>query len=140
MTENTNEKPEPSVEKSKVLSPPSATIMTNSENIDKFNDFFVDWNKKDLDELVEYLSNKHKFDSSGEAHAIFRLIEWYQLWKEGFKPFQHRFWLVTDLSKNNNTINKFTGQKESNVIGITNDRNKLKSFKRNYKIEKVKFF
>jgi hypothetical protein len=35
---------------------------------------FVDWNQYNLDELCEYLDEKYRYNSSGEALAIFKLI------------------------------------------------------------------
>lgn len=39
---------------------------------------FVDWNKFSLDFLADYLENKYRFSSSGEALAIFKLVEFYR--------------------------------------------------------------
>ena len=39
---------------------------------------FTDWNKISLDKLSKYLENKYMFDSSVDAHAIFRLIDFYK--------------------------------------------------------------
>lgn len=38
----------------------------------------VDWNKKTLDELADYLENKWRFMSSGEAYSIMRMVEFYK--------------------------------------------------------------
>ena len=46
---------------------------------------FVDWNQYDLDYLVEYLENKWKYNSSGEALAIFKLIDFYKTHIEKYK-------------------------------------------------------
>jgi hypothetical protein len=42
---------------------------------------FVDWNQYDLDHFANYLEDKWKFSSSGEALAIFKLIEFYRTHK-----------------------------------------------------------
>jgi hypothetical protein len=39
---------------------------------------FLDWNTLTLDQMVEYLEEKHKFSSTGEAKCIFELIEFYK--------------------------------------------------------------
>lgn len=39
---------------------------------------FGDWNKLSLDDLSDYLEELHKFSSSGESFAIFKLIEFYK--------------------------------------------------------------
>jgi len=39
---------------------------------------FVDWNQFSMDELAEYLEDKHKYSSSGEALAIHKLVAFYQ--------------------------------------------------------------
>jgi len=39
---------------------------------------WIDWNTLSLDELVEYLKNKFKFDSSGTSKAVSKLIEFYE--------------------------------------------------------------
>ena len=38
---------------------------------------WMDWNKLTLDEMVEYLRNKYRFSSSGDAKCIYHLIEFY---------------------------------------------------------------
>jgi len=40
------------------------------------------WNDYPLDQLVEYLRNIYRFSSSGEAHAINRLIQFYEQKKD----------------------------------------------------------
>lgn len=42
---------------------------------------FVDWNQYDLDYLADYLENKYRFNSSGDALAIHKLIEFYRTHK-----------------------------------------------------------
>ena len=39
---------------------------------------FVDWNQYSLDVLADYLERKHMFSSSGEALAIYKLVEFYR--------------------------------------------------------------
>ena len=39
---------------------------------------FVDWNKFSMDELADYLDNKWKFHSSGEALAIGKMVDFYR--------------------------------------------------------------
>ena len=39
---------------------------------------FVDWNQYNLDVLSDYLERKHMFSSSGEALAIYKLVEFYR--------------------------------------------------------------
>ena len=39
---------------------------------------FLDWNTLTLDQMVEYLEDKHKFSSTGESLCIYRLIEFYK--------------------------------------------------------------
>ena len=39
---------------------------------------FVDWNQYSLDQLADYLRNKYMFQSSGEALAIYKLVEFYK--------------------------------------------------------------
>jgi hypothetical protein len=46
------------------------------DDFDK-NDVFFDWNKLTLDQKVEYLRNKYRFISSGEANCINSLIGFY---------------------------------------------------------------
>jgi hypothetical protein len=43
---------------------------------------WVDWNNYSLEQLVDYLRNKYRISSSGEAHAINRLIEFYEQKKD----------------------------------------------------------
>lgn len=38
---------------------------------------WFNWNSLSLDDMVEYLRNKYKFSSSGDALCIYRLIEFY---------------------------------------------------------------
>jgi len=42
------------------------------------SEFFIDWNKKSLDELVEILENKFRFDSSSTAKAVIELCNFYR--------------------------------------------------------------
>ena len=37
-----------------------------------------DWNKLTLDQMAKFLSDKHKFSSTGESRCIFALIEFYK--------------------------------------------------------------
>ena len=39
---------------------------------------WMDWNKLSLDDYCDYLEEKHKFSSTGEAKAIFELIRFYK--------------------------------------------------------------
>lgn len=39
---------------------------------------FVDWNKYSMDELADYLENKWKFSSSGDALAIYKFVKFYR--------------------------------------------------------------
>jgi hypothetical protein len=39
---------------------------------------WIDWNKLSLDEMVEYLKQKHQFSSTGESKCIFELIQFYE--------------------------------------------------------------
>jgi hypothetical protein len=39
---------------------------------------FLDWNTLTLDQMVEYLEEKHKLSSTGEAKCIFELIKYYK--------------------------------------------------------------
>lgn len=43
---------------------------------------WVDWNDYPLEQLVEYLRNTYRFSTSGEAHAINRLIKFYEQKKD----------------------------------------------------------
>lgn len=38
----------------------------------------LDWNTLSLDEMVKYLEDKFKFDSSGTAKCVHHLIEFYK--------------------------------------------------------------
>jgi outer membrane biogenesis lipoprotein LolB len=44
---------------------------------------FLNWNTLSLDQMVEYLEEKHKFSSTGESKCIFELIEFYKKHKDG---------------------------------------------------------
>jgi hypothetical protein len=44
---------------------------------------FLDWNTLTLDQMAEYLEEKYKFSSTGEAKCIFKLIEFYKKHKDG---------------------------------------------------------
>jgi len=44
---------------------------------------FLDWNTLTLDQMVDYLEEKHRFSSTGEAKCIFELIEFYKKHKDG---------------------------------------------------------
>lgn len=39
---------------------------------------FTDWNKLTLDDLSDYLENKYRFNSSGEALAILKMVDFYK--------------------------------------------------------------
>ena len=39
---------------------------------------FADWNKYSMDELADYLEQKWKFMSSGEALAIMKMVDFYK--------------------------------------------------------------
>jgi len=43
---------------------------------------FVDWNKFSMDELADYLENKWKYMSSGEALAIYKMVQFYREHKD----------------------------------------------------------
>lgn len=38
---------------------------------------WLDWNTLSLDQMVEYLKQKYRFSSSGDAKCIYHLIEFY---------------------------------------------------------------
>ena len=38
----------------------------------------IDWNKLSLDDYCDYLEEKYQFSSTGEAKAIFELINFYK--------------------------------------------------------------
>jgi len=44
----------------------------------KQNNVFTDWNKLSLDDLSDYLENKYRFNSSGEALAILKMVDFYR--------------------------------------------------------------
>jgi len=46
---------------------------------------FLDWNTLTLDQMVEYLKEKHKLSSTGESKCIFELIEFYKKHKDDIK-------------------------------------------------------
>ena len=46
--------------------------------LSKLPDGWIDWNTLTLDQMVEHLENKYKFDSSGDSLCIYRLIEFYK--------------------------------------------------------------
>lgn len=52
---------------------------------------FVDWNEKDLEELCLYLEDKHRYSSSGESMAIYRLIDFYR---------EHKYMINKSIRKN----------------------------------------
>lgn len=63
--------------------------LTTGERLDRINGVeqklpngWVDWNTYSLDQLVDYLKHKYRFVSTGEAHAIYRLIEFYEQKKD----------------------------------------------------------
>lgn len=76
--------------------------------------YFEDWNKKSLDELSEYLENKYQFNSSGEAKAIFTLIDFYKKNKEINEKYNQ---LYQDLNKIKLFLNPFTG-KQADLLKI----------------------
>jgi len=50
--------------------------------IDKLKEsVFTDWNQYDLDYLSDYLETKWQFQSSGEALAIMKMIDFYRTHK-----------------------------------------------------------
>lgn len=60
--------------------------MSTQDNLDEANENyekaktvgFVDWNEFSLDYLADYLDEKWKFNSSGEALAIHKMITFYR--------------------------------------------------------------
>ena len=48
-----------------------------TENKKEISEIFLDWNILTLDQMVEYLRNKYRFSSSGDAKCIYHLIEFY---------------------------------------------------------------
>lgn len=46
---------------------------------------WMDWNALSLEQMVEYLREKYKYDSSGDAKCIYSLIEFYD--KHKFKNY-----------------------------------------------------
>ena len=52
------------------------------KSIDDKNPHFVDWNQYSLDELSDYLHNKYMYQSTGDALAISKLIEFYKKHKK----------------------------------------------------------
>ncbi|MCK9417123.1 dihydrofolate reductase [Candidatus Dojkabacteria bacterium] len=56
--------------------------LTTKEKEERNNEIlpngFVDWNKFSLDELADYLEKKWMFSSSGEALAIFKMVDFYR--------------------------------------------------------------
>jgi len=46
--------------------------------MDELSKNWIDWNELTLDQMVEYLKEKYKFSSSGDAKCIFSLIEFYE--------------------------------------------------------------
>lgn len=40
-------------------------------------EIFFDWNELSLDQMVEYLREKYKYNSSGDSKCIYHLIEFY---------------------------------------------------------------
>lgn len=56
--------------------------LTTKEKEERINEAlpagFVDWNNFSLDELADYLEKKWMFNSSGEALAIFKLVDFYR--------------------------------------------------------------
>jgi len=51
-------------------------------SIDPKAPHFVDWNQYSLDELSDYLDGKYKYQSTGDALAIHKLIEFYNKHKK----------------------------------------------------------
>ena len=39
---------------------------------------WIDWNELTLDEMVEYLKDKHMYSSTGESKCIYELIDFYE--------------------------------------------------------------
>lgn len=76
---------------------------------DKIPDFMMDWNELALDSMADYLENKWKFLSSGEALCIMKMIDFYKDHKDDDKK---QWYLV---------------KSRSDVIGITTDKKLCKS-------------
>ena len=53
-------------------------IMEDFEKSSKLPDGWKDWNTLTIDQMVEYLENKYKFSSTGDAKCIFTLIDFYK--------------------------------------------------------------
>lgn len=56
-------------------------INKNKESL-SFPNGWVDWNTYSLEQLVDYLKHKYRFVSTGEAHAIYSLIDFYEQKKD----------------------------------------------------------
>lgn len=39
---------------------------------------FIDWNELSMDELAEYLENKFEYNSTGDALAILKMVNFYR--------------------------------------------------------------
>ena len=62
--------------------------LTTREKLDRISgkddmpEGWIDWNAFSLDWMADYLEQKYRFLSSGEALCIFKLIEFYRKHKE----------------------------------------------------------
>jgi hypothetical protein len=54
------------------------SIEKGNEKSENLKEIFVDWNKYSIDEICDYLDNKYKFQSSGDALAINKLVDFYR--------------------------------------------------------------
>lgn len=51
-------------------------INKNDDNMIRHG--FIDWHKYSMDELADYLEDKWKFSSSGDAFAIYKMVKFYR--------------------------------------------------------------
>lgn len=58
------------------------TTFVSSETTLITKEGWLDWNLLSLDQMVEYLRNKYRFSSTGDAKCIYHLIEFYDKHKE----------------------------------------------------------
>lgn len=58
--------------------------LTEQENIDRLNgkdalpEGWIDWNQVPLEDQIEFLKERYKFDSSAEAFCVYNLIDFYR--------------------------------------------------------------